>query len=195
MSLSQIFYFIWKDPTWVALFFFILFFVLISLSIWVSGGINLAEKDVSIFKGKKIILPFTFILCVGLFVGFSTFFNRFKQKELDKYTQTVTYDVKDYRIQKMKENEEDKTYYLLKINKGTEIIDGTYLQTIEEDRFTDKKHKIGKVMTYTRREVKGNVPKYKRKVLEDTISEYKVVHKPEYQSIFKIITYKSGKVN
>ena len=190
LFLSRAFYFIWQHSLFFSLVFLVLlFFVFLFLGLWIYHLFNFMEK------GATTLGVFLLVLYVisGAAV-LSTFSNVF-QKELDKYTHTVTYSVENYRIQKMKKRSGNITYYLLKTNKGIKIIDEDSFEIREEDRFADKKHKIGRVMTYTGREIKGNVPKYKRKVLENKIKAYKSNYIPEYQSIFKIITYKSEKVD
>lgn len=107
--------------------------------------------------------------------------------DMKKYSQREICTVEDYRIQKMKEKSIDKTYYLLKTDKGTKIVDEWNLQVIEEDKFPDKKHLAGtKIMTYSENKLKDNVPKYKRKVLEDNLDK---------KLEFKKIIYKSNKVH
>lgn len=188
---SRVFYFIWQYSVELGVPFFILLlfgFTFLCLQIFPLRG---KSAELGLF-----VLFFIGISYVILWSIFVSIFSIFIQKELDKYVQTVTYRVENYRIQKMKENGETTTYYLLKTNKGTKIVAGDYLQITEEDRFTDKKHKAGRTMTYTRSEIKNNVPKYKQRVLEDKLKEYDTAYnKPEYKAIFKIITYKSKKVD
>lgn len=191
LFLSRVFYFIWQYSVDLGFFFFIVLFfgfMFLGLRIFLIGDKTFEKIFLVVY-----LLGISYAL---LWIIILSIFSTVVQKELDRYIQTVTYRVENYRIQKMKEKDDTITYYLLKTDKETKVIDKDSLQITEEDRFTNKKHKAGRVMTYTRKEIKGNVPKYKQKVLEDKLKEYnESYNKPEYRSIFKIITYKSEKVD
>ena len=134
LFLSRVFYFIWQYSVDLGFFFFIVLFfgfMFLGLRIFLIGDKTFEKIFLVVY-----LLGISYAL---LWIIILSIFSTVVQKELDRYIQTVTYRVENYRIQKMKEKDDTITYYLLKTDKGTKVIDKDSLQITEEDRFTKTK--------------------------------------------------------